>query len=311
MSPRYWGIFWIDASTIDSIQHGLIQTATVLRVDPDIDSVKRVLANTSQSWLLVFDNADDPNLSLAPYFPAGNRGDIIITSRIPECRLYNTVGCTEIGRMSPDDSVALLAKTVFGNATLDDKLKETALTIVETLGCLALAVVHAGEYICETSCSLEAFLQHYQERRLEFLRYPPLHNGTDYHYTEQHIRSLNPTDERLTFVDSAYGTASHGQVGQIKFTASTEMDTTAQEDDDSRTEYSDISTAESNIYTYMECLVDDLVSAAYQLQPVWQRIRDLCKVLPDLLQHFALRIGQEAPYQEGREVMFYVHRHRR
>jgi hypothetical protein len=54
-------------------------------VDKDIDSVKRVLANTSQSWLLVFDNADNPKLSLTPYFPGGGRGDIIITSRNPGC----------------------------------------------------------------------------------------------------------------------------------------------------------------------------------------------------------------------------------
>ena len=47
------------------------------------DSVNRQLANTQQDWLLVFDNADDPELDLAPYFPAGDRGDVIITSRNP------------------------------------------------------------------------------------------------------------------------------------------------------------------------------------------------------------------------------------
>jgi hypothetical protein len=101
---RYWGVFWIDASTCDSIRRCLTQIAVILQVEKDIDSVKRVLANTSHVWLLVFDNADDPDLSVAPYFPAGDRGDIIITSRNPECRQYHTVGWREIGGMSYDDS---------------------------------------------------------------------------------------------------------------------------------------------------------------------------------------------------------------
>ena len=72
-------------------------------MDTDIDNVKRVLANISESWLLVFDNADNPKLPLTPYFPAGSHGDIIVTSRNPGCSQYNTVGSKEIGQMSVDD----------------------------------------------------------------------------------------------------------------------------------------------------------------------------------------------------------------
>jgi hypothetical protein len=50
---------------------------------------------------LVFDNADDLNLSLALCFSAGNRGD---TSCTPECRQSNTVGSREIRRMSCENS---------------------------------------------------------------------------------------------------------------------------------------------------------------------------------------------------------------
>src|SRR5947207_11096341 len=61
----------------------------LLQLDENVDSVKRILANTLQAWLLVFDNADDPNLSLSSYLPPGNRGHIIITSRNPQCVHYN------------------------------------------------------------------------------------------------------------------------------------------------------------------------------------------------------------------------------
>jgi hypothetical protein len=133
-------------------------------VDKDIDSVKRVLANTSQSWLLVFDNANDPKLSLTSYFPAGGRGDIIITSRNPRCSQYNTVGSKEIGRMSVYDSWKLLVKTAYGDTTPNDKVCEDDKNIVEALGCLALAVAQAGAYIRETSCPLKEYFDLYQRR---------------------------------------------------------------------------------------------------------------------------------------------------
>lgn len=152
-------------------------------MDKNIDCVKQVLANTSQAWLLVFDNADDPNLSLAPYFPAGDRGDIIITSRNPESRQYNTIGSREIGRMSYEDSEALLLKTAYGDTAPDNRFKGEGWKIVKTLGRLALAIVQAGAYIRETSCPLDDYLECYRRRQKEVLAYFPKHSGTDYRYT--------------------------------------------------------------------------------------------------------------------------------
>jgi hypothetical protein len=62
----------VDASTDGSIQQSFTQFARMLQVDGNIESVKRTLANTSQAWLLVFDNADDPNLKLTPYLPTSS-----------------------------------------------------------------------------------------------------------------------------------------------------------------------------------------------------------------------------------------------
>ena len=152
-------------------------------MDKDVDSVKQVLANTSQSWLLVFDNADDPKLSLTSYFPAGGRGDIIITSRNPGCSQYNTVGSKKIGRMSVHDSWKLLVKTAYGDTTANEKVCKDGKNIVEALGCLALAVAQAGAYIRETSCPLKEYVNLYQRCQKEVLGYLPKHTGTDYRYT--------------------------------------------------------------------------------------------------------------------------------
>jgi hypothetical protein len=176
-------VFWIDASTIDSIRRGFIQIALILQVDQDIESAKRALTNASQPWLLIFDNADNPKLSLTLYFPAGDRGDIIITSRDPECQQYGIVGSKEVGRMSTDDAVVLLAKIVYGTASLDTPEKQAGQEVVETLGCLALAIVQAGAYIRETPCPINEYLELYRRRLKEVLTYFPQHVGTDYRYT--------------------------------------------------------------------------------------------------------------------------------
>ncbi|KAK5215128.1 hypothetical protein LTR96_011450 [Exophiala xenobiotica] len=107
---RYWGIFWVDTSTDDSIQRSFTQLARILQVDENVECMKRTLANSVQAWLLIFDNADDPSLNLASYFPTGNRGDIIITSRNPQCQHYNTMGWREVGQLSPHDSMLLLKR---------------------------------------------------------------------------------------------------------------------------------------------------------------------------------------------------------
>jgi len=170
-----------------------------------------VLANTSQSWLLVFDNADDPNLSLTSYFPAGDRGDILITSRNPGCCQYNTVGCKEIGPLSADDSVLLLVKTSYGDTTLADNDYEDGNRIVEALGRLALAIAQAGAYICETSCSLKEYLELYKRRQKDLLRYFPKHTGTDYGFTVYTTWQVS-----LDMIESLRDTASNHALELLK-----------------------------------------------------------------------------------------------
>ena len=97
----------------------------------------------------------------------------------------------------------------------------------------------------------------------------------------------------------------------MKVTVPEETVSVVEEIDDSRTEYSDPSRADSQIDTYMARLAADLYAVTITLQSDSQRIRTLCKNLPEMLQQFALRISHEVPSKEGREVMYYVHQHRR
>lgn len=123
-----------------------------------------------------------------------------------------------------------------------------------------------------------------------------------------HSASPEPSSE---FVDSAYGTASHGGGIPHKMIGSIELVSEEQAADDTKTEYSELSTASSVMRTYTQDLADDLFSAVYIPQTDSKHMRRLCEVLTDFLQQFALRIGQEVSSKEGREVMYYVYRNRR
>ncbi|KAK3050277.1 hypothetical protein LTR09_008426 [Extremus antarcticus] len=180
---RYWGVFWIDASSNESIQMSMKQMASVLGLEQNVESLRRELTNTAHTWLLVFDNADDPDVSLTRYFPSGGRGDVIITSRNPGCQQYSTVGHEEIGRMTRDEAHILFSKTAYGQVQISEEIANATGQVVDALGCLALAVAHAGAYIRKTGYHPVEYLQIYSRRYKELLSFLPVHSGTDYKHT--------------------------------------------------------------------------------------------------------------------------------
>lgn len=117
--------------------------------------------------------------------------------------------------------------------------------------------------------------------------------------------------QRTAIEDSTYGTASHGQSSGVKVALPTDPIAVEQQIDDVSTEYSETSMTESRNHGYMEYLAEDLYAVASKVQCDPQSIQTLSGLLPELLQQFALRIGQEVSRKDGREVMCYVHKHRK
>ena len=118
-------------------------------------------------------------------------------------------------------------------------------------------------------------------------------------------------NRRTEFEDSAYGTASHGQSSGVKAALPTDTNAVERQIDDIGTEYSETSMTESRSLGYMEHFANDLYAVISKVQCDPQGIQTLSGLLPELLQQFALRIGQEVPRKDGREVMYYVHKHRK
>jgi len=179
---RYWGIFWIDATCRESIRQSLIRIGTMIGFGKTVNSVRQGLVKVPYSWLLVFDNADDPTVPLAEYFPDGEQGDIIILSQNKDCQKYHTVGCEELGKMAEEDAKLLLCKTAYGKDDLPGTQADMARRLISVLGHLALALAQAGAYIRETSCTMEEYLQIYYRRQIELKTSFPEHSDTDFRH---------------------------------------------------------------------------------------------------------------------------------
>lgn len=179
---RFWGVFFIDTSSVDIAEQAFSKMARMCKVGERMEDFKSFLTNSLEPWLLILDNADDPSLSISQFFPVGNRGTIIITSRNPDCRSHATVGSRELREMKGDEAINLLLKS--GDLPSEDEdLRVLAQPIVQTLGYLALAVNHAGASIRQRICSLEDYLANYTRHRKKLLSSRPAQAGSDYKYT--------------------------------------------------------------------------------------------------------------------------------
>jgi hypothetical protein len=66
----YWGVFWIDASSTKNAERSFCQIAERCGLGRiEIDDVCYWLANSAHNWLLIIDNADDPEFDYSCYFP--------------------------------------------------------------------------------------------------------------------------------------------------------------------------------------------------------------------------------------------------
>lgn len=156
--------------------------AETYHVGRDSAAFKRWLTNAKENWLLILDNADDPSLNLDKVFPSGSRGTIIVTTRNPHCRIHSTVGSREISQMDREEAAVLLLRAS-GIQHVNDRSKSTARPVVDMLGCLALAVSHAGALVLNGICSLDEYCSMYNQSGDKILsRLPPQSPG-DYNHT--------------------------------------------------------------------------------------------------------------------------------
>jgi hypothetical protein len=165
--PSLSHVFWVDASFSESIEMSLkgiagMSAAQDFGVDGSVQSVLQWISSIQEGWLIGFDNADDLSPeAVANFFPPGNRGNILITSRNQSMGRVVTLleNSIEINEMEEPDAITLLLKASCLNP-LDEHV-EAARKIVIELGCSPLAVDHAGAYIAAGKCNINAYLRQF------------------------------------------------------------------------------------------------------------------------------------------------------
>ncbi|WP_158851596.1 FxSxx-COOH system tetratricopeptide repeat protein [Saccharothrix deserti] len=143
-SSDYTAVWWLSAHDRQSVLSGLAELAARLHQPGSTDygtlSALERLANDPAyaRFLLVYDNADDPDL-IADLLPTGTTGHVLITSGPAAGQ------AVELVRMRPDDSVRLLLDRVPG-LTADD-----AGRVADAVDHLPLALDLASSWLGETA----------------------------------------------------------------------------------------------------------------------------------------------------------------
>ncbi|KAJ7800540.1 P-loop containing nucleoside triphosphate hydrolase protein [Mycena olivaceomarginata] len=177
-SSRFSNIFFIDATTIATIEIGLKNTAVMKDIGNSPQDGLLWLTSNIEGWLLFFDNADDPSLNLNNFIPQCNHGNIIITSRNPGLRVYGSHSL--VSDMEEKDAVALLLKSAAQVATI--RTEQIATEIVKALHYLPLAIIQAGAFILNSQ-DLGGYLALYAKNQARLLSKKPAQSHDDYAWT--------------------------------------------------------------------------------------------------------------------------------
>ncbi|KAJ7252003.1 hypothetical protein C8J57DRAFT_1723023 [Mycena rebaudengoi] len=174
---RFRDVFFLDASTVDTIKSGLKNIALTRSIGSEADDASLWLASSQDEWLLIFDNADDPSIDLFSYFPQSSRGSILITSRNPELYVHAPDSYHHISDMEEEDAVGLLLASAM--QPLNTETGSLARDIVKALYYFPLAVVQAGAFIARTG-DLKKYLTMFEQNRAQLLSRVPSQSHDTY-----------------------------------------------------------------------------------------------------------------------------------
>ncbi|WP_339382178.1 NB-ARC domain-containing protein [Aetokthonos hydrillicola] len=180
--PYYQWVFWVKADTKLNLDTGFANLARIMALpeaedqnfEEIIRSVHRWLAQR-EGWLLIFDNADQPEL-LKPYRPISPNGRILVTSRAQQFDVIEIARPLEMEQMLLEEAVKFLFRRTERKFSLssfeeesDDRELAAAIDLANELGCLPLALEQAGAYISKMKVLFGQYLKKYRQERLKRL----------------------------------------------------------------------------------------------------------------------------------------------
>jgi Tetratricopeptide repeat/NB-ARC domain len=167
-STEYDLIWWIPSEERQGIQNSLVELAQRLElpversVDTAVPAVLEALSigEPYRRWLLVFDNADQPE-DVRRFWPRRGEGHILVTSR--NSRWVEVAQAVEVNVFQRVESRELLQRRNVGLANDD------ADRLAAALGDLPLAIEQAAAWRAETGMATNEYLQLLDDKRTELL----------------------------------------------------------------------------------------------------------------------------------------------
>ena len=167
-STDYDLIWWIPSEERQGIQNSLVELAQRLElpversVDTAVPAVLEALSigEPYRRWLLVFDNADEPE-AVRKFWPRRGEGHILVTSR--NSQWAEVAQAVEVNVFRRAESRELLQRR---NVGLED---DDADRLASALGDLPLAIEQAAAWRAETGMATNEYLQLLENKRTELL----------------------------------------------------------------------------------------------------------------------------------------------
>ena len=112
---EYQAVLWLDAESPLALKAGCGELARRMHLPhPENDLDQAVLAlkqwlTTQPGWLLIFDNADDPD-ALKPFLPDAEHGHILITSRAKDFQDLGIINPVQLEQWPVEDATAFLLR---------------------------------------------------------------------------------------------------------------------------------------------------------------------------------------------------------
>jgi tetratricopeptide (TPR) repeat protein len=171
----YNAVFWVRADSTLEISRGFVEIAKVLNLsqanaqdeEEAVQAAKRWL-DTNANWLLIFDNADEPEL-LKLFVPWNVKGHIFVTSRAQNFQDLGVSNHIEIQVLLPEDALKFLLERTGHNSEKNSDENTAALELAEELGYLPLALEQAAAYIVTQKARFQDYLTSYRKLKLKRL----------------------------------------------------------------------------------------------------------------------------------------------
>ncbi|KAL1617046.1 hypothetical protein SLS54_008041 [Diplodia seriata] len=134
-----------------------------------VEDVRRSLESSNDAWLLILDNANDPNSTYTEYFPQCQHGSIIIISRETSVHRQATMEPLFLRGMSPADSVLLLQRTIDWSVPPESEEAHAAEEAALLLENHALSLILANAFITKHRCSFASYVKKYEAEKTQAL----------------------------------------------------------------------------------------------------------------------------------------------